>query len=531
METKESKGITLIALVLTIITLIILFGISINMLTGQNSILKRVQEAKEKTEEAQKEEISNLDKLEKTINDNLADEKVEQVDDENPGILEQDTNDENTYIISSIEDLVAFSYSVNKGNTYEGKTVKIGISLDFASKRSYVDAFRTDYDKYGYSGELRRALTSNCGWNSIGDEINIDINNFKGIFDGNGKIIYNLYINRENIRETRYIGFFANNGGTIKNLNLKDVNINISGVDEIYYFIGGIAGNNKGIIVNCEIDGICKSKGSYALIAGISGRNQGTMELCINKAKITGEAMYIAGIVAQNLSKVQKCGNEGEIYSIKSGYYVGGITGLGNLDDSCIEESFNSGNIFVKNKRSGYIGGIVGQAYSNIKNCYNTGNIFVSLEKTNNVCDVGGITGFLGYRVTNCYNKGTMNVKNISGELYMGGIIGSVNVGFTRNIYSETLFETNGYINNGALIGIVRNNNVDASNIVNLYFYGEIEEGIGKSLLEENIDYIKLGERPNQSKILEIINADGENKFIEDTKDINSGYPILYWQK
>ena len=93
------------------------------------------------------------------------------------------------------------------------------------------------------------------------------------------------------------------------------------------------------------------------------------------------------------------------------------------------------------------------------------------------------------------------------------------------------LFETNGYINNGALIGIVRNNNVNASNIVNLYFYGEIEEGIGKSLLEENIDYIKLGERPNQSKILEIINADGENKFIEDTKDINSGYPILYWQK
>ena len=47
---QNNKGITLIALVVTIVILIILGGISISMLTGQNGILKKSQQAKEKTE-------------------------------------------------------------------------------------------------------------------------------------------------------------------------------------------------------------------------------------------------------------------------------------------------------------------------------------------------------------------------------------------------------------------------------------------------------------------------------------------------
>ena len=47
---NTSNGITLIALVITIIVLLILAGISISMLTGQNGILNRAQEAKEKTQ-------------------------------------------------------------------------------------------------------------------------------------------------------------------------------------------------------------------------------------------------------------------------------------------------------------------------------------------------------------------------------------------------------------------------------------------------------------------------------------------------
>ena len=60
MKLKETKGITLIALVVTIIVLLILAGISITMLTGQNGILNRAAEAKENTGKAQTEERIKL---------------------------------------------------------------------------------------------------------------------------------------------------------------------------------------------------------------------------------------------------------------------------------------------------------------------------------------------------------------------------------------------------------------------------------------------------------------------------------------
>ena len=44
---KSSKGVTLIALVITIIVLLILAGVSIAMLTGDNGILTQAKEAKE----------------------------------------------------------------------------------------------------------------------------------------------------------------------------------------------------------------------------------------------------------------------------------------------------------------------------------------------------------------------------------------------------------------------------------------------------------------------------------------------------
>ena len=45
----ESQGITLIALVITIIVLLILAGVSISMLTGDNAILSKAWQAKEAT--------------------------------------------------------------------------------------------------------------------------------------------------------------------------------------------------------------------------------------------------------------------------------------------------------------------------------------------------------------------------------------------------------------------------------------------------------------------------------------------------
>ena len=60
LKTKEIRGITLISLVVSIIILMILAGISISMLTGENGILKKTREAKLKNEETIEIESVNL---------------------------------------------------------------------------------------------------------------------------------------------------------------------------------------------------------------------------------------------------------------------------------------------------------------------------------------------------------------------------------------------------------------------------------------------------------------------------------------
>ena len=65
---RKEKGITLIALVITIIVLLILAGVSIAMLTGENGILTQAQRAKTETENAQEEEENRLNQYEDYIN-------------------------------------------------------------------------------------------------------------------------------------------------------------------------------------------------------------------------------------------------------------------------------------------------------------------------------------------------------------------------------------------------------------------------------------------------------------------------------
>ena len=58
---KNQKGITLIALVITIIVLLILAGVSIAMLTGENGILTQANSAKSETAKQEAVEKINLE--------------------------------------------------------------------------------------------------------------------------------------------------------------------------------------------------------------------------------------------------------------------------------------------------------------------------------------------------------------------------------------------------------------------------------------------------------------------------------------
>lgn len=67
---KKEKGITLVALVVTIVVLLILAGISLNLVLGQNGIINRAQQARDNTKAGQTTENAEMDNAVKYIDEN-----------------------------------------------------------------------------------------------------------------------------------------------------------------------------------------------------------------------------------------------------------------------------------------------------------------------------------------------------------------------------------------------------------------------------------------------------------------------------
>ena len=71
---KNNKGITLVALVVTIVVLLILAGVSINLVLGDNGIVKKAQDAKTKSAEASENDLKDMNsligELESSLNEN-----------------------------------------------------------------------------------------------------------------------------------------------------------------------------------------------------------------------------------------------------------------------------------------------------------------------------------------------------------------------------------------------------------------------------------------------------------------------------
>ena len=70
---KETNGITLIALVVTIVVLLILAGVSINMVLGENGIVTKAKDARDKTEQAKQNDLASMDQFIKDMDDILND--------------------------------------------------------------------------------------------------------------------------------------------------------------------------------------------------------------------------------------------------------------------------------------------------------------------------------------------------------------------------------------------------------------------------------------------------------------------------
>ena len=185
------------------------------------------------------------------------------VDDKSPGDITKDENgedlkgDENQpYEIWCIEDLVAFSnmvngsgivinnekpVEINTSTNFYGKTIELRTNLNFKSKYSYANSERTDFgDINGDANDgntLMNEMTTGTGFKPIGITAN-----FAGTFNGNEKVIYNIFVNRDG-----RAGLFINaSNSTIKDLILTG---EITGTD---ISAGIVTGTHEARRNNCN---------------------------------------------------------------------------------------------------------------------------------------------------------------------------------------------------------------------------------------------------------------------------------------
>ncbi len=391
---KDKKGITLIALVITIVVLLILTGISIAMLTGDNGILTQAARAKEETEKAQANETNTLSSYEDVIYEATGD--VKQVEDSNPGVLEGSGTEQEPFVINSIEDLVVFADNVTKGtNTYQDQYVELGLSLDFNSDKSYVNPNREDYVQYGYNGKLKEVLNTS-GFIPIGKmegtNEELEGNSFHGTFNGNKYKLYNLKIQQEKSGdEHTYSAMFAVNDGTINNFCIENGNNSTIMSGKGYLVAGLLVGKNNGEISNCCTTGnVSTSKTDWGCnVGGLVGSNNGTIRECYNAANVNSKYSYMEN-------------------------RIGGVAGV-NESTGVIENVYNVGNLHADimdeyakiQPITLLIGEVAGNNMGAIRNTYSTGQI----NYTNNeICWVA--IGVIGRNLnttgeqseaTNCY--------------------------------------------------------------------------------------------------------------------------------
>lgn len=116
---KNNKGITLIALVVTIVVLLILAGISINALIGDNGLIKRAQDAKDKWETAEKSDLESLNNINNFLKENIPDWDGEKT--EMPEIKKNETTGKFDWYIYNESQMKFFANYVNETLTEKDK--------------------------------------------------------------------------------------------------------------------------------------------------------------------------------------------------------------------------------------------------------------------------------------------------------------------------------------------------------------------------------------------------------------------------
>ncbi len=525
---KQNKGITLIALIITIIVLLILAGITISLTIEENGILNYAKEAKVKTEE----EVAR-EKLELVLLDLQAKKYTDT------------TYNETTYIDTAIrENGMAVNGDVVFVDGWQFQldrsVPKIGISLGRGELEEQIQIvmtseMSTNYEKatiyieISYEKEITSIILN-------GEEITIpEKQNEKYLIEkevtdnGTYSVIakdaeekYNVEsimitditedMNIYNVEDMIAFRDKVNSGRTFKGKTVQlmnDIELNknkytIAEDGTVIFdssatqwipignetgnketnFKGIFEGNGKsieGIYIHNSLDG----QGVFSTLG-----EGGNIQNITVKGSITNRN-YSGGIVAYSFGTIRNCHNYVQMQGTNS---IGGIVAK-NI--GTIEECSNHAQVICSDSAAGICSINVGM----IRKCYNVGNIVA------NMVTAGGIVANNGYGVNgdgaiyNCYNNATVSSGNnyaTSGLAGANGVSGPI--GYVYNSYT------------------IQNETIDSG------YRGRVDiQNCYATDANTKLEELNTG--------IDVVNGkDTEQPWIEDSENINNGYPILKWQ-
>lgn len=541
-KTKSQKGITLIALAVTIIVLLILAGVSLNSVFSDSGIIKKSQIVKNELEISQIKEAlqiyylnnwigekqtnpvkENVFDSSKITDENTKNKIVEyQIDAENQEQIHYERlyeldmqklglgETENTYIMD-IETRIIFinnGLKVNKGIMYvieEKEILPATIETEQGTKGFILKANADENAEniYGYEFYINNELYKTVTTSKKTAQIEVTDKKF-GEYECYAKInistgeIYrsttitaeNYYIkNKEDIETFRKT---VNEGTTYLGKTVKVVNnINIEGstTNRNWEPIGTAESAFQGTFDgnNYEIQNLY-NKETTADYQGLFGSivNATIKNVKVTSGQIQGN-MHCGAISGYgNESNIQNCNNAINVSAIKGN--AGGI--IGKLEtNSTITGCNNTGNIASQkyiqdNALETFVGGIVGYSVTKIENCTNTGSISAKYGA------VGGIAGATWEDLSNCENSGTIIVTggNINGDSVTGGITGAIHDHTLKECINNGKIQAEGKLIAG-IVGIVVNSEIyNCSNKANIVTNkGRVGGIVGGTVISETV--------------------------------------------
>lgn len=254
----------------------------------------------------------------------------------------------------------------------------------------------------------------NEGWYPIGAQ---PTNPFRGVYDGNGYSIKNLWCKRPNSSGVALFGFVEH--AYIK--NVKMVNPKMEG----NYAVGSLVGASVTAGDKADTTFLSSCSTSQGYIKGGAGS--------------VGNGGLIGVVDMKSVLLMDNCINENT--DVSGDYAIGGLLGAGSLYSyTNIQQSENHASISSMHSGAGGLVGSVDSLYALA--CTNTGNIIGATEyktsdKSSGGFGAGGIAGGTGIS----FIFASTNQGKIKGHTGVGGIIGSTRLGSDELLFNNTLLK------------------------------------------------------------------------------------------